>query len=127
MLGGGDYDGGVANCKSSIGDLLTIHPDTAHTIWEPSIVTAFKNADDKFADPPPGLDNAFQKNTTTVEDFLKRHRESENDPAMIMERQKYLLASVKDVSLVGQYSNWHDVAVYKFGYEDDEAWRLAYM
>ncbi|KAF8581588.1 hypothetical protein K439DRAFT_1353522 [Ramaria rubella] len=110
MLGGGDYDG-----------------DTVHVIWEPTIVTAFRRPDDKFADPPPNLDNAFEKDTLTVEEFLKNHEEKHEALAMSDSLQDYLLAALKDVSLVGQYSNWHDVAVYKYGYEHEEAWRLAYM
>lgn len=59
----------------------------------------------------------------TVDDFLNKYK----DQQMTGELQDYLLAAVKDSSLVGQYSNWHDTAVYMHGYEDDEAWRLAYM
>jgi RNA-dependent RNA polymerase len=62
----------------------------------------------------------------TVSDFLEKHKG--DTPVTVTETlQDYLLASLKDVSLVGQYSNWHDIAVYRFGYEHDEAWRLAYM
>ncbi|KAF8517651.1 RNA dependent RNA polymerase-domain-containing protein [Gautieria morchelliformis] len=111
MLGGGDYDG-----------------DTAHVIWEPSIVKAFRNPDDKFADPPLGIDDAFERDTMTVDEFLEKHKAQHDMPVTVAESlQDYLLASLKDVSLVGQYSNWHDIAVYKYGYEHDEAWRLAYM
>lgn len=62
----------------------------------------------------------------TVADYLEKHQDLHgiHDPLGL---QDYLLAAMKDASLVGQYSNWHDTAVYKYGYEHDEAWRLAYM
>ena len=62
----------------------------------------------------------------TVADYLEKHKD-QHDIHDAVDLQDYLLASLKDVSLVGQYSNWHDTAVYKYGYEHDEAWRLAYM
>ena len=102
--------------------------DTVHIIWEPSIVDAFCKPDDKFADPPPGLAEAFEQNTMTVGEFLLKHKgEHDMDNATARDLQDYLLAALRDPSLVGQYSIWHDTAVYQFGYEDDEAWRLAYM
>lgn len=109
MLGGGDYDG-----------------DTAHLIWEPRIVREFQNADSKYADPPPEMNDAFLKDTKTVEGFL---HDSENFSSnqKCQQLQEYLLSSLKSSSLVGRYSGFHNVAVYRFGYHHDEAWRLAYM
>ncbi|KAF8520442.1 RNA dependent RNA polymerase-domain-containing protein, partial [Hysterangium stoloniferum] len=109
MLGGGDYDG-----------------DCGHIIWEPLIVDAFHQPSAKFADPPQAVENAFEKNTLTVSQYLSDHREHITLSQM-SRLHDHLLAALKDVSLVGQYSNWHDVAVYKLGYDHDEAWRMAYM
>lgn len=95
-------------------------------IWEPRIVREFKNADSKFADPPPEINDAFLKDTKTVEGFLQ---DSDKFPSnqKCQELQEYLLATLKSSSLVGQYSGFHNIAVYRFGYMDKEAWRLAYM
>lgn len=41
--------------------------------------------------------------------------------------QGYLLGALRDASFVGSYSNWHDNAVYKLGYDHPETIRLAYM
>jgi len=98
--------------------------DTGHIIWEPTIVDAFVPPNPKFADPPPSVAKAFQKDTLTVKEYLAGKRNKDGSEVDLSE---YLLAALKDVSLVGQYSNFHDVATYRFGYESDEAWRLAYM
>jgi RNA-dependent RNA polymerase len=109
-------------------ELPSMAIDTVHVIWEPSIVNAFRNPDDKFADPPPGLDEAFEKDTMTVDEFLTgRKGPHDMDIGMASDLRDYLLAALREPSLVGQYSVWHDTAVYRFGYESDEAWRLAYM
>ncbi|KIJ49639.1 hypothetical protein M422DRAFT_205121 [Sphaerobolus stellatus SS14] len=104
MLGGGDYDG-----------------DTGHIIWEPSVVESFKVPDSKFADPPEKFDEAFEQNTMTVAEFLK------SDQNSTLGLSHYTLSALNDSSLIGQYFTFYEVAVYKFGYESSEAWRLAYM
>ncbi|KAG2159731.1 RNA dependent RNA polymerase-domain-containing protein [Suillus bovinus] len=88
LLAGGDYDG-----------------DKAIAIWQPSIVSHFKNADLKYSHPPDDLSENFHKNTL----------------------RSFLLGGLRDISSVGKYSNLHDVAVYTLGYAHKETIRLAYM
>ena len=61
----------------------------------------------------------------TVADYLEKPK-GLHDMYDAMDLDDFLLAALK-VSLAGMYSNWHDTAVYEYGYEHDEAWRLAYM
>lgn len=127
MLGGGDYDGGMYHrVYPKFLVVQTSSSDTAHVIWNPQIVNAFQNSDTKYADPPSSMDDAFQKDTTTVQGYLQ---DFENRPInrKMQEVQNFLLSSLRNASLVGQYSSFHDNAVYRFGYMHDEAWRLAYM
>lgn len=52
----GDYDG-----------------DKVDVIWDPEIVTPFRNAPLKHADPPPGFEEAnFLRENETVSEFLER-------------------------------------------------------
>ena len=105
----GDYDG-----------------DRVYAIWQPEIVSKFKNADDKYASAPPEVLDAFEKNSESVEAFLKRSPPEE--PARhLLERQKYLLAGLFGQSLVGAYSMLHDKAVYALGYNHPKTVYTAYM
>ena len=106
----GDYDG----------DKVTV-------IWQPEIVQAFKNADDKYASPPPGFDSCFEKPKETVKDVLQRFDPHGEGPLLTRELQSYLLCQLRNQAAVGLYSNWHDNAVYKYGYFHEESIRLAYM
>ncbi len=105
----GDYDG-----------------DKVIAIWQPEIVNAFKNADPKYADPPADLKEQFSKNNETVAEFQARLQGSD-EAVQIRERQRYLLGPLRDPSIVGQYSNMHDCAVYMKGYQHPDSIRLAYM
>ena len=96
-------------------------------IWQPEIVSKFENADPSYADPPPGLQDAFVKETETIETFMQRVPPDGNPQLHVRELQKFLLGPLRDQSLVGIYSGFHDNAVYKHGYFHDEAKRLAYM
>ncbi|KAG1767262.1 RNA dependent RNA polymerase-domain-containing protein [Suillus occidentalis] len=109
LLAGGDYDG-----------------DKAIAVWQPSIVSHFKNADLKYANPPDNLSENFHKNTLRVDDFLEQHQGSKFDD-LIPRLQSFLLGGLRDISSVGKYSNLHDVAVYTIGYAHSETIRLAYM
>ncbi|EAU84823.2 RNA-directed RNA polymerase [Coprinopsis cinerea okayama7 len=112
-LAGGDYDG----------DKVTV-------IWDPKIVDPFKTADPSHGDPPDDAfkEANFEADTTniSVADFL-----AQNAKAPPVERvrkiQKYLLDAVTDTSAVGKYSNFHDNAVYKYGFAHPKAIRLAHM
>ena len=106
----GDYDG----------DKVTV-------IWQPEIVSRFKNASDRFASPPPGFDAAFEKSKETVEDLFRRVPPERDHALHVRELQKYLLGSLRNQAAVGLYSKWHDNAVYNLGYFHDESIRLAYM
>lgn len=105
----GDYDG-----------------DRVYAIWDPSIVSGFTNADDKYAFAPPEVLAAFEKNSETVEAFLQRAPYEESSKH-IQERQKYLLSGLVGQSLVGQYSLLHDKSVYALGYKDPQTIYAAYM
>ncbi|KAF8195804.1 RNA dependent RNA polymerase-domain-containing protein [Mycena galopus ATCC 62051] len=45
----------------------------------------------------------------------------------VAEMQSYLLSAVRDMAIVGKYSNWHINSTYMHGYEHPETIRLAYM
>ncbi|KAG1866468.1 RNA dependent RNA polymerase-domain-containing protein [Suillus tomentosus] len=109
LLAGGDYDG-----------------DKAIAVWQPSIVSHFKNADLKYSHPPDNLSENFHKNTLRVDDFLEQHQGCKFDD-VIPRLQSFLLGGLRDISSVGKYSNLHDVAVYTLGYAHNETVRLAYM
>ncbi|KAG1795927.1 RNA dependent RNA polymerase-domain-containing protein [Suillus plorans] len=109
LLAGGGYD-----------------EDKAIAIWQPSIVSHFKNADLKYSHPPDNLSENFHKNTLRVDDFLEQHQGCKFDD-VIPRLQSFLLGGLRDISSVGKYSNLHDVTVYTLGYAHNETIRLAYM
>ncbi|KAK7061800.1 RNA-dependent RNA polymerase [Favolaschia claudopus] len=73
--------------------------DKGLVIWQPELVDKFVNADLRFSQEPPEL----------------------------REMQAYLLSGLRDMAVVGQYSNWHLNATYSLGYRHSETIRLAYM
>lgn len=105
----GDYDG-----------------DKAKLIWQPDLVKDFKNADPGFADPPPDLDLMFAVENKRVSEFLTEV-EGYSEEQTIYEMQKYLLGTLKNLGMVGQYSNFHDISTYTSGYKSEETKLLAYM
>lgn len=108
LLAGGDYDG-----------------DKAIAIWQPAIVSAFKNAPLQYSSPPKDLLDNFKKETSRVSEIVVKHG---SDPAsMESQIQSFLLGGLQDQSLVGKYSNFHDIATYTLGYGHPETTRLAYM
>ncbi|OAX44361.1 hypothetical protein K503DRAFT_846492 [Rhizopogon vinicolor AM-OR11-026] len=108
LLAGGDYDG-----------------DKAIAIWQPSIVSHFKNANLQYSHPPDNLFESFHKNTLRVDEFLQQCQRSKLDD-LIPQLQSFLLGGLRAIS-VGKYSNLHDIAVYIKGYAHEETIRLAYM
>ncbi|KDQ17270.1 hypothetical protein BOTBODRAFT_156039 [Botryobasidium botryosum FD-172 SS1] len=108
LLGGGDYDG-----------------DTVTVIWDKKIVDSFVNANVDFAEPPENLMDSFERKNETIADFEFRTA-SLQPRERTVEVQRYLLSSLQDTTIVGAYSNWHDVAVYTFGYSSPIAIELAY-
>lgn len=108
ILAGGDYDG-----------------DKAIAIWEPAIVTSFKNAPLCHSLPPEDLLSNFNKDSCAVADLVQEHG---LHPSMVEARiQSFLLGGLQSNTQVGRYSNFHDVAVYTLGYSHMETIRLAYM
>lgn len=104
----GDYDG-----------------DTVVVIWLPEIVGLFQNADLKYSIEPSGLDQCFLSDNEKVDDFLCRMR-LEPPAAMVRALQQFLLGALRDTSLVGKYSTWHDNAIYTLGYSHPRTIKLAY-
>ena len=107
MLGGGDYDG-----------------DTAQIIWQPEIVGPFRNADERYASPPPMLMDDLHKEDRPLDELVGMKLKPEEFSKELM---PYLLAGLQDTSLVGIYSNWHLTSVYKNGFFHPESIRLAWM
>ncbi|KAF7332082.1 RNA-dependent RNA polymerase [Mycena kentingensis (nom. inval.)] len=109
FLAGGDYDG-----------------DKGLLIWEPEIVNNFRNAPLDFSVEPESVAASFSPQNETVAEFLGR-TEPLSAEEKLREKQKYLLSAVRDIAVVGKYSNWHLNAIYKLGYQHDDTIRLAYM
>lgn len=105
----GDYDG-----------------DKAMIIWQEALVSEFNNAPDCYADEPPEISDCFEREIEQVSSFLERTR-SLSYVEQIHEMQHYLLGAIRIRSVVGQYSNCHEVATYSRGYDDPETRRLAFM
>ena len=104
----GDYDG-----------------DKVLAIWQPEIVSKFRNADMSLAEPPPSLVTSFTRNNETVVEFLNR---VPPDPEQrVREAQKFLLGALRGASVKGRYSKMHDIATYKLGFDHPETRRLAHM
>jgi hypothetical protein len=61
-----------------------------------------------------------------VSEWLER-TSSLSQTARLHELQIYLLGQIRDTSIVGIYSGFHDVSTYKYGYADERTWRLVYM
>ncbi|RXW24663.1 hypothetical protein EST38_g1142 [Candolleomyces aberdarensis] len=108
-LAGGDYDG-----------------DKAMAIWQPELVQPFRNAPAEFADPPEDMEQFFEKEVEHVSKFLNR-TSTLSEIERIHELQHYLLGAIRNTSVVGKYSKFHDYAIYMNGYTDDSTRRLAFM
>jgi len=104
----GDYDG-----------------DKAIAIWQPAIVSAFKNAPLQYSSPPKDLLDNFKKETSHVSEIVAKH--GSHPASMESQIQSFLLGGLHDQSLIGKYSNFHDIAIYTLGYRHPETTRLAYM
>ncbi|RXW15104.1 hypothetical protein EST38_g10750 [Candolleomyces aberdarensis] len=109
-LAGGDYDG-----------------DKVLVVWQPELVEPFRNADERYADPPSDMDSRFfQKEVERVSTFSEKTA-GLPEIEKIHELQYHLLGALRNTSLVGRYSNYHDIAVYQKGYKHPETRRLAIM
>ncbi|KAJ7498829.1 RNA dependent RNA polymerase-domain-containing protein [Mycena latifolia] len=108
-LSGGDYDG-----------------DKGLVIWQPELVDPFVNAPLHFSEEPPEVADSFKPQNETVMEFLERTASS-TPGRQLREMQHYLLSAIRDLAVVGKYSNWHLNATYSLGYRHPETIRLAYM
>lgn len=109
LLSGGDYDG-----------------DKGLITNQPELVIPFINAPLHFSEPPSNMQKYFVRENEAVPAFLERTSVLSDD-AKIHERQQYLLGAIRDTSVVGKYSNFHEAAIYTLGYTHPETIRLAYM
>jgi RNA-dependent RNA polymerase len=50
-----------------------------------------------------------------------------SDENKIYQVQKWLLGAVRDTTLVGKYSTFHEIATYLHGYDHPDTIRMAYM
>ncbi|KAJ7507906.1 RNA dependent RNA polymerase-domain-containing protein [Mycena galericulata] len=109
FLSGGDYDG-----------------DKGLLVWQPELVEPFVNAPVNYSEEPAHVADSFSPKNETVRDFLQRTG-TQTPAKQLREMQKYLLSALRDISVVGKYSNWHINATYSLGYRHPETIRLAYM
>ena len=107
--GQGDYDG-----------------DRCSVFWDPKIVSTFRNADERFLEPPPELEDLFTKDVTTVADLFEGI-ESLKPQHQIMEVQRYLLGALESFSMVGGISDQHSHCVYVAGYEHPDTVMTGHM
>ena len=106
--------------------MLISSADTAVCIWDPALVKPFGNA--KLVIVPP--------------DFKKDNFQPEGEIVMVEQLEELMLASKKaerstilqrhlvsgvSVSRTGLYSMFHDIAMYKYGYDHENTLRIALM
>ncbi|KIK70157.1 hypothetical protein GYMLUDRAFT_34630 [Collybiopsis luxurians FD-317 M1] len=109
FLAGGDYDG-----------------DRGMVIWDPDFVEPFINADEKYSKAPARIDQCFSIDKLTVGQFHSQIRAGRMEVTPESELQEYLLGALRDPSAVGEYSRFHENAIYKFGYGHWRTINLAY-
>ena len=91
------------------------------------MVEAFKKPQpDKSKQPENFVDKYFTSDKEDVATFSAQVA-FWDDAAKISKLQEYLLGAVRDISVVGKYSNFHGAATYTLGYDNPETIRLAYM
>ena len=95
-------------------------------IYQPEVVQPFQNAPSHLADPPADIEKNFLRKNEDVSAFLARTAVLSVEE-QIRERQYYLLGAVRDTSVYGSYSNFHEIATYQLGYRHRETLRLAHM
>ncbi|KAF8913977.1 RNA dependent RNA polymerase-domain-containing protein [Gymnopilus junonius] len=110
MLAGGDHDG-----------------DKGIFTWQPEIVQSFQNAPDHFSEPPSDINLNFARENLGVAEYITQTESVSNTEEKIRGLQKYLLGAICNTTVVGKYSNFHEIAIYTLGYRHPETIRLAYM
>ena len=92
------------------------------------MVQAFNIPDPReFGVEPKSVGECLLKNTQSVAEYLAAVPSESPVDFQICSLQKYLLATLKDKSLVGQYSSWWENSTYHNGYADKDTVFLAYM
>src|ERR1700733_4428629 len=89
------------------------------------VVDRFTNADLKYSVEPPELAACFSRSNEKVDVFHTREQ-SKSPVSKIHDIQQVLLGNLRDTSIVGKYSNFHDNAIYSLGYSHPETILLAY-
>ena len=86
----------------------------------------FVNADLRHSHEPEDVAACFDCEQGTVSEFLNRMgpRPAEEQ---ILALQKVLLSTIRDGSVVGKYSSFHECAAYHLGYDHERTIHLAYM
>ncbi len=114
-----DMLGGGMSCPIDIEFLLNLFlgdydGDRAIVFWDHNIVNSFQDADLKYMTPPPGFEDMFEKDTTSVADFLASV-ESLSTELKTVELQKHLVGELESISNVGRISVQHDHCIYVTG------------
>jgi len=90
FLSGGDYDG-----------------DKGLVIFQPEIVEAFKASPQHYSEEPPNIKEYFKRENVEVVTFLHKVANLD-DAAKVYNLQEYLLGPIRDSSVVGKYSIFHE-------------------
>lgn len=86
----------------------------------------FTNAPLGFSEEPENMRSHFSQHVETAKDFLER-TSTLDKAAKTREIQIPLLGAIRDTSVIGKYSSFHELAGYTLGYRHPETIRLAYM
>ena len=103
--------------------LVSYLTDTVVVTWNKDLVGNFRTSGHN--EEPPTLKEAFEREVEHVKDFDSRISVLPGKEAQ-QALQKMLLLGLAETR-VGLYSKFHDLAVYKQGYANSAAVRLAYM
>lgn len=71
-------------------------------IWEQSLVEQFENADIALGDKPPGVKEAFERDSASAQQVLEQLDQLEGEGAKGRALEKYLMASLKVPILLGK-------------------------
>lgn len=105
-----------------------INPDTGVFIYEDSIVANFRNSE--LCRIPDGfIEQHFEPEAKIVavsslrEEIEKLRELSPSSASTALQQQ--LLSGLKE-SIVGRYSKFHEIAIYSYGYGDEQTMTLAH-
>lgn len=90
------------------------------------IISSFQPADLKFSHEPHNVADAFSKVNEKVPVFKERISPLHEDEKL-KEIQRYLLGAIRNTSIIGTYSTFHDNATYHFGYDHKNTIYLVYV